>query len=92
MTTASSAAPSAALAAALDGHARRLGSTHLRTLLADAGRPARLAIEAGPLHLDLSRQKLDDAVLAALADWALACGFDARRADLFAGRVVNPTE
>ncbi|MFM1987798.1 MAG: Glucose-6-phosphate isomerase [Pseudomonadota bacterium] len=88
MTTASSAD----LAAALDVHARRLASTHLRTLLADADRPARLAIEAGPLHVDLSRQKLDAAVLAMLADWARACGFEQRRQDLFAGRIVNPTE
>lgn len=88
MTTASCAE----LAAALDGHARRLASTHLRTLLADPARPGRLALQAGPIHADLSRQKLDEAVLTDLAAWASACGFERRRSDLFAGRIVNPTE
>ena len=53
----------ARLAAALDAHVRRLAPTHLRTLLRDADRPGRLALEAGPLHADFSRQRLDEAVL-----------------------------
>jgi len=89
MTTAASPADHAA---ALDAHRRRLGPIHLRTLLADPGRPARLSLEAGPLHADVSRQKLDEAVLAELAAWADASGFEARRDDLFAGRIANPTE
>lgn len=89
MTTAASPADHAT---ALDAHRRRLAPIHLRTLLADSERPARLSLEAGPLHADLSRQKLDAAVLADLAGWATACGFEARRADLFAGRIANPTE
>jgi glucose-6-phosphate isomerase len=88
MTTASPAP----LAAALDAHARRLAPIHLRTLLRDPARPARLALQAGPLHADFARQRLDEAVLADLAAWAGACGFDARRAELFAGAVANPTE
>lgn len=82
----------ASLAAALDAHVRRLAPTHLRTLLRDEDRPGRLALEAGPLHADFSRQRLDEAVLADLAAWAAARGFGERRADLFAGRVANPTE
>ena len=88
MTTATTAA----LAAALDAHARRLAPIHLRTLLQDPARPARLSLEVGPVHADFSRQRLDEAVLADLAAWAAACGFDAVRDDLFGGRVVNPTE
>ena len=84
--------PPSPFAAALDAHARRLAPIHLRTLLRDAARPARLALEAGPLHADFSRQRLDEAVLADLAAWASASGFEGRRDDLFAGRVANPTE
>ena len=76
-------------AAALDAHRRRIAPIHLRTLLADPGRTARLSLEAGPLHADLSRQKLDDAVLAELAAWAQACGFEARRDALFAGAMAK---
>ncbi|MCA3181334.1 MAG: glucose-6-phosphate isomerase [Burkholderiaceae bacterium] len=85
-------APPTPIVAALDAHARRLASVHLRNLLCDAARPGRLALEAGPLHADFSRQRLDEAVLADLAAWASDCGFERRREDLFAGRVVNPTE
>jgi glucose-6-phosphate isomerase len=85
-------APTAPIAAALDAHARRLASVHLRDLLRDAARSGRLALEAGPLHADFSRQRLDEPVLADLAAWASACGLEDRREDLFAGRVVNPTE
>ena len=80
------------LRASLDAHRARFASVHLRSLLADPQRPARLALAAGPLHADFARQRLDEAVLADLSSWALACGFDAHRADLFAGRIVNPTE
>ncbi len=76
----------------LDAHARRLAAIHLRTLLQDATRPERLSLQAGPIHADFSRQRLDDAVLGALYGRAAACGFDARRADLFSGGIVNPTE
>jgi glucose-6-phosphate isomerase len=78
---------------ALRAHAGRFASMHLRELLAgDPGRPAALTLEAGPLLADFSRQRLDAAVLRALEHWAGTAGFAARRDDLFAGRVVNPTE
>ncbi|MFZ4759641.1 MAG: glucose-6-phosphate isomerase, partial [Burkholderiaceae bacterium] len=78
--------------ASLDAHRTRLASVHLRALLVDPQRPQRLALEAGPLHADFARQRVDEPVLSALSAWALERGFDARRADLFAGRIVNPTE
>jgi glucose-6-phosphate isomerase len=81
-------APTAVLAA----HRDRLANVHLRTLLRDDARPRSLALEAGPIHADFSRQRLDHAVLDDLGGWARASGFDERRADLFAGRIVNPTE
>jgi glucose-6-phosphate isomerase len=82
-----------AAADTLRGHAARFAGLHLRDLLgADPQRAQRLSLEAGPLYADISRQRLDDAVLRALEAWAHDCGFERLRADLFAGRVVNPTE
>jgi glucose-6-phosphate isomerase len=78
--------------AALQAHARRLAAVHLRGLLADPARPARLALQAGPILADFSRQKLDDDALGHLEAWASASGFEQARDDLFAGRIVNPTE
>jgi glucose-6-phosphate isomerase len=82
----------AARIAALRADALRLAATHLRHLLADPARPARFALEAGPIHADFSRQKLDEGTLANLCAWAAASGFEQARDDLFAGRIVNPTE
>jgi len=83
----------AAVPDALRAHAARFAALHLRDLLAaDPQRAQRLSLEAGPLFADLSRQRLDDAVLRDLEAWAAGCGFGRLRADLFAGRVVNPTE
>lgn len=77
----------------LRAHADRFASLHLRDLLAgDPGRPAALTLEAGGLIADFSRQRLDVAVLRALEQWAGIAGFAQRRDDLFAGRIVNPTE
>ena len=73
--------------------AARLGATHLRTLLSDdPGRPARYGLQAGPLHADFARQRIDDDALRLLLAWARASGFDAARSALFAGAIVNPTE
>jgi len=97
MTTSPAPVPSSdaeapAPVVALRADARRLAATHLRLLLADPTRPARLALEAGPVHADFSRQKLDEDTLDHLAAWAEASGFEQAREDLFAGRIVNPTE
>jgi len=77
---------------AVHAAAGRLRDVHLRTLLADPDRPAALSLEAGPLHADFSRQRLDVAALHDLEALAAAAGFYASRADLFGGRIVNPTE
>ncbi|HYF58106.1 MAG TPA: glucose-6-phosphate isomerase [Burkholderiaceae bacterium] len=93
MTTHTTDARSDALPDAVRAHATRLAPRHLRDLLAaDPGRWDALALEAGPLLADFSRQRIDVPALRALEAWAAARGFEARRADLFAGRVVNPTE
>lgn len=72
--------------------ARRLTQVHLRTLLADTDRIAALQRQAAGIEADFSRQRLDAEALDRLIDLALASGFEQRRADLFAGAVVNHTE
>ena len=69
-----------------------MAAQSLQTLLSDAQRPARFTLEAGALQADFSRQKIDSEVITRLCDWARASGFEQDREDLFAGRIVNPTE
>ena len=77
----------------LQAHAARLQALALRDLLGDdPDRSTRLSLDAGPIHADFSRQRIDAAVLQDLEAWALRCGFANSRDDLFAGRIVNPTE
>jgi glucose-6-phosphate isomerase len=63
---------------------------------ADAARvdalAAKLDLPGGAILFDWSKTHLDAAHLAAFAALARACDFDGRRAALFAGEVVNPTE
>lgn len=63
---------------------------------ADPGRTgklaARLELSDGGMLFDWSKTHLDDAHLAAFVELAAAAGFAERRAALFAGDIVNPTE
>lgn len=63
---------------------------------ADAGRLGRLAtrleLPGGPILFDWSKTHLDDAHIALFAELTAATGFADRRAALFSGAVVNPTE
>lgn len=74
------------------GHARRLEGTHLRQLLQDEARGARLRQRAGPILLDLSRQKLDLAALDALGAQAEASSWQAARDAMFGGVPINSSE
>jgi glucose-6-phosphate isomerase len=73
-------------------HARRLTGIHLRELLQDDSRNQRLRQRAGPILLDLSRQKLDPAALEALGAHAEASGWQAARDAMFAGAPINTSE
>ncbi|WBX83599.1 glucose-6-phosphate isomerase [Sphingosinicella microcystinivorans] len=59
---------------------------------ADAGRTARLSVEAAGLHFDFSKTHLSPEVEAALAELLAASDFESARAALFSGAVVNPSE
>lgn len=58
----------------------------------DVRRATRWQLEAAGLCLDLSTQRIDDAVMAALAEYAGQCGLSEAREALFAGARVNITE
>src|SRR5215218_1251832 len=66
---------------------------HLRELFAtDPGRASRYLIEVGDLRIDYSKQRIDDAVLAALQAVATTAGVAARRDAMFAGERINVSE
>ncbi len=73
-------------------HVDRLARIHLRDLLKDAARGKRLRHRSGPILLDLSRQKLDDAALDALGAHAEASDWQAARDAMFAGAPINTSE
>ena len=78
---------------ALTAHAAAIAAVDITALF--AAEPARLAALAHDLagfHVDLSKLAASSETLARLADLAAATGFDAARAALFAGAVVNPSE
>lgn len=78
--------------ARLAAEAARLRPLHLRTLLAAPDRFAHCTRRVGPLLLDLSRQKLDDAALATLGAIAEESHWSTARDAMFRGEVVNASE
>src|SRR5262245_57366045 len=77
----------------LNSEAARLAKLRLTELFAaDPERAAKLSLDAPHLHADFSKQKIDLAALEALAALAEAADFDAWRAKMFAGEIVNSTE
>lgn len=69
------------------------GTPDLRTAFAeDPGRVDRLTFDAGDLHVDLSKNLVDDVVLAALVDLAREVGLEERRDAMLAGDHINVTE
>ncbi len=59
---------------------------------ADPERAARYSFTAGDLHVDLSKNLLDDAVLGRLLELAEQVGVAERREAMFAGERINVTE
>ena len=66
---------------------------NLRELFAaDPQRAPRLTFDAAGLHVDLSKNLVDDDVLAALVELARAADVEGRRDAMFAGEHINNTE
>jgi glucose-6-phosphate isomerase len=63
-----------------------------RAFAADPGRVERLTFTAADLHVDLSKNLVDDGILAALLELAGEVGLEQRRDAMFAGEHINVTE
>ncbi|MEH6643953.1 glucose-6-phosphate isomerase [Vreelandella glaciei] len=82
---------------ALNDHAERLQAQSLSDLIGGNTSLARhrasaLAFTFGSLHLDLSKQRINQETLSLLVDWARSCGIEDKRRGLFAGAKVNTSE
>jgi glucose-6-phosphate isomerase len=78
---------------ALERHAADTSALHLRDLFArDLGRGTRLAVSAGSLYLDYSKQRVVDETLRLLVDLADARGLRAATDAMFDGATLNVTE
>ncbi len=63
-----------------------------RAFADDPGRAERLSFSAADLHVDLSKNLLDDDVLAALVELGEQVGLPGRRDAMYAGEKINITE
>ncbi|MEU5843575.1 glucose-6-phosphate isomerase, partial [Rhodococcus sp. NPDC047139] len=78
---------------ALEGHRDRLGSVSLRELFgSEPDRVAELTVAAGDLVVDLSKQRVDGAVVRSLLELAEQAGVAAVRESMFSGEHINVTE
>jgi len=64
----------------------------LALVTGESGRRAALVHDLAGIHVDFSKLAVTTATVALLAALAAARNFDAARADLFAGAIVNPSE
>ena len=78
---------------ALLQHHALIGGMHLRQLFAaDPQRGTRLTLSAAGLHLDYSKNRVDNQTLELLIALAHDAGLQERRAAIFSGELINTTE
>ncbi|MDX2451322.1 glucose-6-phosphate isomerase [Desulfosarcina sp.] len=78
---------------ALEAHHATIGDLHLRQLFADdPGRGERLAVEAGGIYLDYSKNRVTDETMGLLMGLAEECGLRERIDAMFSGEPINETE
>jgi glucose-6-phosphate isomerase len=78
---------------ALEAHAQKVHSMHLRTLFADDPRRGeRMTAEAAGLFLDYSKNRITDETLKLLIDLAQESGLKQRIEAMFHGEKINITE
>lgn len=78
---------------ALLEYATKFKGTDLRTLFAEQpGRAGDLTFDVGPLHVDLSKNLIDEHAVQLLIDVARAKGLEDYRQAMFSGRRINVTE
>ncbi|WP_433717591.1 glucose-6-phosphate isomerase [Actinoplanes sp. CA-051413] len=78
---------------AVQGHAEKFSSVHLRELFdSDPRRGERLTAQVADLYVDYSKNLVTDEVVAALVALAERAGLRERTAAMFAGEHINVTE
>lgn len=78
---------------ALSEHYREMSTLHMRELFAkDAGRFERFSLTLGEMLFDYSKHRVTERTMELLRDLAEFAEVPARRAAMFAGERINPTE
>lgn len=77
---------------ALESLAKDMQRRHLRDYAVTAERASGLSRRAGPVFLDISKQRIDGDVLPALLALAETCGLRQAIGDMMQGEAVNTTE
>ena len=78
--------------AALAKHVADIDQTHLRDLIQDPERCAKMVIEADGLYCDFARQRATDETMSKLYDLARAAGVKEKINAMFNGEHINNTE
>ncbi|MEY2864696.1 MAG: glucose-6-phosphate isomerase [Pseudomonadota bacterium] len=76
----------------LEGRAKAMKQRHLREIANDAERADALCFRAGPLYLDLVKQKMDEPIMHGLLKLAEAAGMNQAIQDMMSGQPLNNTE
>ncbi|MDJ0360395.1 glucose-6-phosphate isomerase [Rhodococcus sp. H29-C3] len=77
----------------LTAHHNSIGDTHLRDLFAaDPDRGREFTLDAGELHIDYSKHRVDRETLALLVELARAADVEGHRDAMFAGKHINTSE
>ncbi|MBN1269790.1 MAG: glucose-6-phosphate isomerase [Kiritimatiellae bacterium] len=78
---------------ALEAHCKTLKNETLRDLFTrDPGRARRMALRAGDLFLDYSKNRVTDETVGLLLTLAASCGLRQAIRDMFSGQKINRTE
>jgi len=72
--------------------AASMKSRHLRDFWSDVSRPAQFSRRAGPVFLDISKQRVDGEVMSALLELAESCELRQFIVDMMQGAPINNTE
>lgn len=77
----------------LTAHHDSIGDTHLRDLFAaDPGRGREFTLDAGELHIDYSKHRIDRETLSLLVELARTADVEGHRDAMFAGKHINTSE
>ncbi|ORI13784.1 glucose-6-phosphate isomerase [Rhodococcus sp. 1163] len=77
----------------LTAHHDSIGETHLRDLFAaDPDRGREFTLDAGELHIDYSKHRIDRATLSLLVELARTADVEGHRDAMFAGKHINTSE